>query len=318
MNDPRSAPRWMSWTLRLAAVYNIVWGAWVVLLPMQFFQLAGMPEPAYPSIWQCVGMIVGVYGIGYAIAASDPYRHWPIILVGFLGKILGPIGYVQGAFISRTLDPAFGLTIPTNDLIWWVPFAAILYGAFKHHAAPRETSRRELFSLLDETPTSSGRTVGELARQAPTLVVLLRHQGCTFCREAVSDLAKHRQTIESRGRQILVVTQSAASDAERFLQRYGLDDLPYVSDPDATLYRAFDLTRGSAMQLFGPRVWLRGIVAGVLRRHGLGKLDGDGFQMPGAFLIHRGRVIARHEYADAADRADFVDLACNRPVEPSP
>ena len=29
-------------------------------------------------------MIVGVYGIGYIIAAGNPYKHWPIIFVGLL------------------------------------------------------------------------------------------------------------------------------------------------------------------------------------------------------------------------------------------
>ena len=130
-----AAPRWMFWTLMLAAAYNLIWGAWVVLAPQQFFTLTGMEPTNYPSIWQCVGMIVGVYGIGYAIAAFDPARHWPIVLVGLLGKIAGPIGYVDGAFIRQTLDPAFGWTIPTNDLIWWVPFTLILLHAWRVHQA---------------------------------------------------------------------------------------------------------------------------------------------------------------------------------------
>lgn len=53
------------------------------------FDLTGIARVNYPEIWQCVGMIVGVivgvYGIGYLVAASDPRRHWPIVLVGLLG-----------------------------------------------------------------------------------------------------------------------------------------------------------------------------------------------------------------------------------------
>jgi hypothetical protein len=122
----------MRWTLLAAAVYNVLWGTWVVLLPNQFFDLVGMAQPTHVSIWQCVGMIVGVYGIGYAIAAMRPLRHWPIVLVGLLGKLLGPIGYVDGV-LFRGLDPAFGWTIPTNDLIWWVPFCIILWKAWQYH-----------------------------------------------------------------------------------------------------------------------------------------------------------------------------------------
>ena len=75
-------------------------------------------------------MIVGVYGIGYAAAAVDPYRHWPIVLVGFLGKIFGPIGFLMAA-LSGELPWAWGATIITNDLIWWIPFAIILWGAYR-------------------------------------------------------------------------------------------------------------------------------------------------------------------------------------------
>jgi hypothetical protein len=118
----------MRWCLRLAGIYNLAWGAWVVLFPMAAFHLAGMPEPNYPQLWQCIGMIVGVYGIGYWIAASDPMRHWPIVLVGFLGKIFGPIGFVM-ALVNHELPLKFGWNNVTNDLIWWLPFGLILWRA---------------------------------------------------------------------------------------------------------------------------------------------------------------------------------------------
>jgi small multidrug resistance pump len=118
-------PRWLRLTLWLAAGYNLLWGAWVILFPLSGFELAGMDPPRYPQIWQCVGMIVGVYGIGYAVAAFDPVRHWPIVLVGLLGKIFGPIGFLEAA-VRGTLPWKMGWTIITNDLIWWLPFVVIL------------------------------------------------------------------------------------------------------------------------------------------------------------------------------------------------
>ena len=75
-------------------------------------------------------MIVGVYGIGYLIAATDPIRHWPITLVGLIGKILGPIGFV-GAIIQEKLPLSFGWNIVTNDLLWWIPFSYILFRALR-------------------------------------------------------------------------------------------------------------------------------------------------------------------------------------------
>lgn len=115
----------MSLTLRLAGIYNITWGTLVILFPLKFFELFGMEAPNYPELWQCVGMIVGVYGLGYWIAAKDPIAHFPIVLVGFLGKIFGPIGFLQ-ALITGRFPPAFGINIIFNDLIWWIPFFLIL------------------------------------------------------------------------------------------------------------------------------------------------------------------------------------------------
>ncbi len=119
----------MKGVLRIAGIYNMAWGVSVIAFPNFFFELAGMQVPLYPMIWQCVGMIVGVYGIGYWFAANAPLVHWPITLVGFLGKIFGPIGFAwylaQGSFPLK-----WGLIIMFNDLIWWLPFGAILYKVY--------------------------------------------------------------------------------------------------------------------------------------------------------------------------------------------
>ena len=129
-----AAPRWTRITLYCAAIYNVAWGATVIVAPLALFRWSGMEEPRYPQIWQCVGMIVGVYGVGYWIAASDPFRHWPIVFVGLLGKILGPIGFLN-AVLNGSLPWLWGITIVTNDLIWWWPFSAMLYLAFRRHQA---------------------------------------------------------------------------------------------------------------------------------------------------------------------------------------
>ncbi len=73
-------------------------------------------------------MIVGVYGIGYLIAARDPFRHWPLVLVGLLGKVLGPVG-MGWSVVHGTLSSTLAWTCLTNDLIWWWPFALILFRA---------------------------------------------------------------------------------------------------------------------------------------------------------------------------------------------
>lgn len=124
--------RQMKVTLQLAAIYNLIWGAWVVLFPQSFFDWADMPALTYPTIWQGTGMIVGVYGLGYWWASQDPITHWPIVMVGFLGKIFGPLGYLMNYF-QELIDPKFGFILITNDLIWWIPFFLILKKSYQSH-----------------------------------------------------------------------------------------------------------------------------------------------------------------------------------------
>jgi hypothetical protein len=125
--------RFLKVSLILAGIYILAWGAWVILFPNHFWQLANLPAPNYPQLWQCLGMIVGVYGVGYLIAARNPIRHWPITLVGLLGKILGPIGFVDAA-LRGALPWRFGIVNLFNDLIWWIPFTLILVAAWKHRS----------------------------------------------------------------------------------------------------------------------------------------------------------------------------------------
>ena len=124
--------KWPRWVLLVAGIYNIIWGASVVIFPELFFDIINAPIPLYLSIWQCVGMIVGVYGVGYLIASTDPLKHWVIILVGMLGKIFGPIGFVFHV-LKGTFPVSFGVVIIGNDLIWWLPFGLILINVYKEN-----------------------------------------------------------------------------------------------------------------------------------------------------------------------------------------
>jgi small multidrug resistance pump len=126
------ADKWMKPVLIAAGIYNTMWGALIVCFPLAPFRWFGMEPPNYPEIWQCVGMVVGVYGVGYAIAAFDPINHYPIVLVGLLGKLFGPLGFLFAVFKGR-LPWAFGWINLTNDLIWWIPFTIILYRAYQFH-----------------------------------------------------------------------------------------------------------------------------------------------------------------------------------------
>lgn len=108
-----------------AALYNFLWGILNILFPRFFFDLIQVPPPNYLPLWQVVGMFVLVYALGYYWAARDPVRYRHYILLGLLGKIFGPLGFVWSA-ASGQLPLAFGLTLLTNDLIWWPAFGLFL------------------------------------------------------------------------------------------------------------------------------------------------------------------------------------------------
>jgi len=116
--------------LKAAAIYNIIWGAQAIFFPLWQFKAMGITPPLYPQFWQCIGMIVGVYGLGYWWAAKDPIRHWPIVAVGLLGKIFGPIGFLE-ACIKGTLPWSFGINIIFNDILWWPSFTLIMLEVLK-------------------------------------------------------------------------------------------------------------------------------------------------------------------------------------------
>ncbi len=299
---------WAGRWLVAAGLYNLLWGAVVILAPGLFFEVAGMEPPLYPQIWQCVGMIVGVYGIGYLIASRDHVRHWPIVLVGLLGKILGPIGFA-GALYRGDLPLAFGWTILTNDLVWWVPFGMMLWDAAKRPGALPATSPIPLREALARATDATGRSLLDLSSEDPTVVVLLRHSGCTFCRETLASVAERRETIESRGMRLALVTMSSPQKNADLAERYSLSGATWISDPERHLYRALELERGSFTQLFGPEVWWRGFLA-TLRGHQVGRLDGDGFQMPGSFVLENGRVTRAHRPRHAGERVDWDGLGC--------
>lgn len=324
--------KWPGTVLRIAAIYNLVWGAWVIFFPNHLFDWTGIPRPNYPGIWQCVGMIVGVYGIGYWFAARDFVTHWPIVLVGFLGKIFGPIGFVQSA-VTGVLPWSWGVTILTNDLVWWVPFGAMLYIAFKTHSDPRYRATRMTSSDALQVPATGSVPVGSVPAGAalePTfeqanraaigsdqkslwdaiqnekiLLIFVRHAGCTFCRENLTELKTHLSQITSKGVRPMVVHMSSPADGQAMMASVGLPEIVHVSDPNSNLYRAYGLERGKLSQLFGPSVWWRGFQAAILKRNGLGTLDGDGFQLGGTFLLQNGKISEAYPAKNAADPVPF-------------
>jgi len=118
----------------LAAIYNIFWGAVISLYP-QIILFGNPPTDFLLIILRCVGMLVGVYGIAYYFASRDPLIYWPLIFVGWIGKLLGPIGSVYYIWQGK-LTPDFLWVNVWNDVVWLVPFGWIIYQAVTKQLGP--------------------------------------------------------------------------------------------------------------------------------------------------------------------------------------
>jgi hypothetical protein len=210
---------------------------------------------------------------------------------------------------SGRLPLSWGWTLVTNDLIWWIPFTAILYHAARFHLAPTSSDDLTLAEANDRFVDQNGKSINELSRGQSLLIVFLRHSGCTFCREALADLRSKREKLAADGVTPVLVHMGDEAAGKTFFDAYSLGDLPRISDPACQLYRAYGLSRGRIAQLLGPAVWWRGFKAAILAGHAVGPAGGDGFQMPGAFLVRDGMIVREFRHETAADRPDYCELA---------
>ncbi len=302
---------WMSWVMGAAGLYALAWGLAMVAAPVAVGNAIQVPGGVQAPLIQALGWLVAVLGLGYLLSAPNPFKNWPVVAMGFIAKA----GAFAGTLLAY-LNGQAGLvplaTSVANDLLWLAPFGWILWSARSAAINRRRAAAPEILRMALHRKTNYGVTLDELSRMSPVLLVFLRHAGCTFCREALADLAARKPEIEENGTRLVLVHMGSEQHGSRFFQKYGLESVPQISDPKKSLYRAFGLRRGTFGDLFGPKVWLRGFEAGILGRHGVGRLVGDGFQMPGAFLLFHGEVVRSYRHQSAADRPDYMALVTGR------
>jgi hypothetical protein len=158
--------------------------------------------------------------------------------------------------------------------------------------------------------TESGASLLALAEASPVLLVFLRHFGCSFCRKAISDVAELRGELQRRGVRPVFVHLGTPEIAKAHFDYYGIGDIERVCDPTAAVYRhpVFALRRINPWwHLVNPLVWW-GWLKGAIFRHGIGKIEGDGHQMPGIFFLKDAKIVRRFRYRTIADEPDYLKL----------
>ena len=152
---------------------------------------------------------------------------------------------------------------------------------------------------------TSGETLAEASESRELVLVFLRHFGCTFTRQLLRGLEKLQQSARRHGAELVLIHMLRSGQESRYLSGHG--ETARVADPNCELYRAFGLKKGGWRELLGLHVWRMGIVS-IFKGCGVGHLAGDGRQMPGVFLFHRGAIIAAQRAKSAADLPDLPRL----------
>ena len=158
---------------------------------------------------------------------------------------------------------------------------------------------------LSELKFDDGTSVKEKSEKENLVFVLVRHSGCTFCRETLANLSLSIEKISEKNLKPVVVHMGPPESGDKMKTDFGLEKASFVSDPEMKFYRFFGARKGSFKELLGPRIWYRGFIDGVIKGRGLGSVEGDAFQLGGVFLLNQGQVKCLHNPRDAADIEDW-------------
>ena len=106
------------------------------------------------------------------------------------------------------------------------------------------------------------------------------------------------------GARVVLVGLGSPEESAAFKARFEVP-FPLIADPQKKLFDAFGLKRGSFASLLTPAMAARGIMAMVIKGHGIGAPVGDVRQLPGVFVIDTaGRIRFSHFAVHAADHPD--------------
>lgn len=157
--------------------------------------------------------------------------------------------------------------------------------------------------LLD--PWGKPHFVSELWSKGPAALGFVRHFGCIFCHEQVSELVRALPEIERAGARVAVIGNGNPIHALGFASRTGMDAKNVFTDPGRLAYRALGMRHG-----VGGLGGLRSTMASGLRAWRSGyrqeSLQGDPWQQGGTVVVSRDGTIAYRYLSRAA--GDYAPL----------
>jgi hypothetical protein len=93
------------------------------VFPNLLFDIFHLAHINYPFVMSGLGMCIGLYGYGYWAAASDLRRYPQLVILGFLGKTIGPVGLAWTVYTTDLPLRTMWVNV-FNDFIWLAFFVA--------------------------------------------------------------------------------------------------------------------------------------------------------------------------------------------------
>jgi small multidrug resistance pump len=116
---------WMHWLLVFVGGYNLLAGLSFLVFYHESFKLLGVPKPEFLLPVQLVGILVGLFGVGYWMVAWNPLENRNVLLLGFLSKLLGSVLAIVSVVVGAA-PPILLLMVFVSDIVYLPPFWRIL------------------------------------------------------------------------------------------------------------------------------------------------------------------------------------------------
>ena len=307
----KRSTEWVDITLRFAGIVNVVWGLIFALFTNPLFRWAQMPEPPLLFPWQLIGTVSVIFGLGYYIASFDITKNALIVVIGFSAKLASTVAVWKSVF-DQNFSLQLALYFSAKDLLWLAPFAFVIYHIFRKWQSPEE-GRINPTAPFAETfarfRTDRGTNLLELSWEQPLLLVFLPHDASPLFQPCVAAIQQQYANIKQQGAQLVIIGPRRTERTVSTLRKYELVREEYVSDPEYAMYNTFNLKRTTVRQIFGLESWKQGWMNVGLNNANVDELIGDGFRMPGAFLIYQGELRKSYHYERSSDHPDYGLLA---------
>ena len=116
---------WMKYLLWFVGGYNILAGLGMMIFYHEGFRILDLPKPELMLPLQLVGMLVGLFGVGYWLVAWNPVENRNVLTLGFFSKFLGSLLGI--AYLALGKMPLVFLPVLFfADIIYLPPFLLIM------------------------------------------------------------------------------------------------------------------------------------------------------------------------------------------------